>query len=249
LSTGPVHHGLRLGWVPGLVVAALLVFTPPAHANVVTPSCVEHPTIDPVTIFLAGQQPPISPGDAFGFALRAPTGAGGLLATVSNEQYTDAGYTATAVFDRVAPSGLPILPADHILILDQLFARGIVSDIGTLQIGGCTPPPVVQVVSPADGAAGVARRTLVVAVFDRAMVASSVAGAFGLVRTADGRPIAGTVGLAFGDRVAVFAPRRPLGRLRSFTATITTAAQAQDGQALAAPKTWSFTTGRRVSAP
>jgi hypothetical protein len=243
----PAQHRLRLGLVPGLVAAVLLMLAPQARAGVVTPSCVEHPTTDPVTIFLAGQQPPISPGDAFGFGLRSPTGSGGLLATVSDEQYTDAGYTATAVFDRIAPSGPPILPADHILILDQLFARGIVSDIGTLQVGDCAP--VVQVVSPADGAADVARRTLVVAVFDRAMVASSVAGAFGLVRTADGRPIAGTVGLAFGDRVAIFAPRRPLGRLRSFTATITTAAKAQDGQALAAPKSWSFTTGRRVTAP
>jgi hypothetical protein len=243
----PAQHRLRLGPVPGLVAAVLLMLAPQARAGVVTPSCVEHPTTDPVTTFLAGQQPPISPGDAFGFGLRSPTGAGGLLATVSDEQYTDAGYTATAVFDRIAPSGPPILPADHILILDQLFARGIVSDIGTLQVGDCAP--VVQVVSPADGAADVARTTLVVAVFDRAMVASSVAGAFGLVRTADGRPIAGTVGLTFGDRVAIFAPRHTLGRLRSFTATITTAAKAQDGQALATPESWSFTTGRRVTAP
>ena len=119
------------------------------------------------------------------------------------------------------------------------------SPVGTLKVGGCVTAPVVPVVSPPDGATGVSRSAHVVAVFDRPMDAASVAPAFTLVRTATGRRVPGVVGLGFGDRVAVFTPSRPLRRLRTFAATISTAATAQDGQALAAARTWSFTTGAR----
>lgn len=110
-------------------------------------------------------------------------------------------------------------------------------------------PPVVQSVSPADGATGVPRSVRLVAVFDRPMAEASVVTAFKLARTTDRKPIAGTVALAYGGRVAVFTPRRALGPRRGFTATITTAATALDGQSLSTTRSWAFRTSSHPKAP
>jgi hypothetical protein len=105
-----------------------------------------------------------------------------------------------------------------------------------------SPVPVVRFVSPADGATGVPRSTVVLAAFNDAMDSASTAAAFSLKRTSDGSPVAGTVSF-YGSAVPVFTPNQPLAGGTRYTATVSTAAMDTGGRHLAAPKTWSFVTG------
>jgi hypothetical protein len=239
---------LRLTTAPalGVMLLALLLPAANARAETVTPSCIET-LAAPVTITLPGLTPPISPGDQFAFGLTSPSGLGAIFATVTNAAYTPAGYSATAVFDRATAAGPPIPPADGVLLVQLFTARGINTPIGRLKVGGCAPPaPAITARGPADGATGIPRSTGVVVAFDRPMDAASVRRALRLVRAFDGKRVAATVRLVGGGRVAVLFPGHLLAPLRRFVVTVSTAAADRGGIALAAPATWSFTTGIAV---
>jgi hypothetical protein len=124
------------------------------------------------------------------------------------------------------------------------FVTGSSSDI--------TRPTVTQQVPAQDAVA--ATNTQLIATFSEEMTPSSLnAVSFTLKTTTDNTPVQGTVSYAVGARTATFIPTNPALLLNntSFTATISTAAIDLAGNAMLAPKVWSFTTAQALdtSAP
>ena len=105
-----------------------------------------------------------------------------------------------------------------------------------------TIPPVVNSVSPADGATNVSPSSLTIAYFNKAMDKAATQAAFSLKRTSDGAPVSGSFGW-YGPGVLLFKPSADLAPGTQYTASISTAAKDLQGNALANPVTWSYTTG------
>ncbi len=105
--------------------------------------------------------------------------------------------------------------------------------------------PTVSSTSPNNGDQLVALNTLVSVKFSEPMRIASISDkTFTLVPTSGGKAVSGVVVLA-GD-MATFTPSAPLTASTDYTATVTTGAQDLAGNALAANKTWRFTTGTSV---
>jgi hypothetical protein len=142
--------------------------------------------------------------------------------------------TATVTTGAQDTNGTP-LPANF----TWAFVTGSSSDI--------TRPTVTQQV-PAQGAVA-ATNTQLIATFSEEMTPSSLnAMSFTLKTTTDNTPVQGTVSYAVGARTATFIPTNPapLPNNTSFTATISTAAIDLAGNAMLAPKVWSFTTAQAL---
>ena len=103
-------------------------------------------------------------------------------------------------------------------------------------------PPVVNNVSPADGATKVSRSALTIAYFNKAMDKASAQAAFSLKRTSDGAPVSGSFGW-YGSGVLLFKPTAALAPGTQYTASVSTAAKDLQGNTLANPVTWRYTTG------
>ena len=100
--------------------------------------------------------------------------------------------------------------------------------------------PTVSSVAPADLAPSIAINTNIAATFSEAMNSSTInSTTFTLMQGTT--PVTGTV--AYVGTTAIFKPTSNLAVSTIYTATITTGAKNLAGNALAAPKTWSFTTG------
>jgi hypothetical protein len=109
-----------------------------------------------------------------------------------------------------------------------------------------TPPTVVSVI-PLGGATGVCQGAVVTATFSKAMNPATITtGTFKLA--AGTTPVVGTVSMDSTDTIATFKPTSPLALNTQYTATITTAAQDQFGNGLAADFTWMFTTAATACA-
>ena len=104
-----------------------------------------------------------------------------------------------------------------------------------------TTPPVINSVSPADGATNVSRSALTTVYFDKAMDKASAQAAFSLKRTSDGAPVSGSFGW-YGPGVLLFKPNADLAPGTQYTASVSTAAKDLAGNPLPAAKTWQFTT-------
>ena len=103
---------------------------------------------------------------------------------------------------------------------------------------------VVTNTNPADTAVSVAINKTVSATFSEAMNAVAVAGSFTL--TGPGAAsVPGVVGVV--GSVATFDPDSDLAPATTFTATVSTAALALSGDALAADYVWTFTTGTQAA--
>jgi uncharacterized protein (TIGR03437 family) len=106
-----------------------------------------------------------------------------------------------------------------------------------------TAPAVTSTV-PANGAIGVPIGNKLSATFSTPMNPSTItASTFTL--TQGGAPISGVV--TYVGTTATFTPAGTLAPQKTFTATITTGAQDQSGNALASNYAWSFTTGASTS--
>jgi hypothetical protein len=101
-----------------------------------------------------------------------------------------------------------------------------------------TSAPTVTSVSPKAGAGSVATNTVVTATLSEAVQPSSVA----FTLTGPTGPVAGTLAYNVGTFVATFTPSAPLVVGASYTATVSGATDLQ-GHPMAAPFTWSFSTG------
>ncbi len=112
--------------------------------------------------------------------------------------------------------------------------------------------PTVTTVSPTDGSVGVCRTKIASAVFSEPMDPITINAATFTV-TDGGLAVAGTVGYDLGGQIASFAPTNAAGfdAGKTFVATIKSgAAGVRDaaGNALAADRVWSFTTGAAACA-
>ncbi len=112
--------------------------------------------------------------------------------------------------------------------------------------------PTVTTVSPTDGSVGVCRTKIASAVFSEPMDPITINAATFAV-TDGGLAVAGTVGYDLGGQIASFAPTNAAGfdAGKTFVATIKSgAAGVRDaaGNALAADRVWSFTTGAAACA-
>jgi len=119
--------------------------------------------------------------------------------------------------------------------------------------GGATSPltpPTVTSVTPPDGSTGACLTTPVTATFSKAMnpaTINSPATTFTLAGPG-GSSVSGSVSLDSTGMVATFTPTNALTGGAAYKATITTAAADTFGNHLAAPKTWTFTTGTQACA-
>jgi hypothetical protein len=105
---------------------------------------------------------------------------------------------------------------------------------------GDTTPPAVSSTSPANGAAGVAANASVTATFSEAVDPATVTTAtFKLQGGA--AVVAGTVSLS--GNTATFRPSASLAPGTTYSATVTTGVKDLAGNAMAANRTWTFTTG------
>jgi hypothetical protein len=105
-----------------------------------------------------------------------------------------------------------------------------------------TTPPVINSVSPANGATDVSRSALTTVYFNKAMDKAATQAAFSLKRTSDGAPVSGSFGW-YGPGVLLFKPNADLSPGTQYTASVSTAAKDLAGNPLDAPFGWSYTTG------
>lgn len=117
------------------------------------------------------------------------------------------------------------------------FETGSSSDI--------TPPVVTQHV-PEQGAVA-ATNTQLSVTFSEEMTPSSLnVVSFSVQNTSDNTPVEGAVIYAVGARTASFTPTNPLANNTAFTATVSNAVTDLAGNAMLAPKVWSFTTAQAL---
>jgi len=111
-------------------------------------------------------------------------------------------------------------------------------------------PPSVTSTVPASGANDVPLNQKVSATFSGHMLASSItaAGTFTLAVAGGGAAVPGTVTYDAASDTAIFAPTAALAINTPYTATVTTAAQSAQGNALTANYVWSFSTGPQPNA-
>jgi hypothetical protein len=114
-------------------------------------------------------------------------------------------------------------------------ATGVVAEV--------TPPTVLAIV-PATVATSIALTSNVTATFSEAMTASTISSSTFTVSQGS-TAVAGTV--AYSGTTATFTPTSALVAGLVYTATITAGAKDASGNAIAAAKTWSFTTAAAVA--
>jgi hypothetical protein len=139
-------------------------------------------------------------------------------------------YTATISVAVQSASGIPLAAP---------FSWGFTTGITVKS----TAPTVIAIV-PAAGATLVPTNSNVTATFSNVMDPSTVTatGTFTLaVFGTGGAAVLGTV--QYAGTIATFTPSSALTAAKEYTATISTAAKDLTGNALAAPFSWSFTTG------
>lgn len=107
-----------------------------------------------------------------------------------------------------------------------------------------TTLPTVSSTTPADGATGVAINGNITAIFDEAMDPATITSATYTLKKGT-TLVSGAV--TYLGTTATFNPTANLTANTLYTATITTGAKDLAGNALAATKTWSFTTGTAVA--
>ncbi len=103
-----------------------------------------------------------------------------------------------------------------------------------------TTPPTVSSTTPQDGSLNVALNSSVSATFSEAMTNSTITTASFTLRTGGGTTVVGTVSVS--GNTARFTPSANLAGSTQYFATISTAVKDAAGNAMAAAKTWSFST-------
>jgi hypothetical protein len=106
-----------------------------------------------------------------------------------------------------------------------------------------TTRPTVTSIVPAASAVGVPTNTSISVAFSEAMDPATLTGASVTLTGPGAAAIAGSVSYAIAGKAAIFTPSSVLAANTVFSATVTTAAKDLAGNALAANKTWTFTTG------
>lgn len=103
-----------------------------------------------------------------------------------------------------------------------------------------TTPPTVTYTTPLANATGVTGNTTIVAAFSEPMDPATITGTTFTLKDSSNNPISGTV--SYSGTTATFTPVSVLTNNTTYTATITTGAEDEAGNAIAGNHTWSFTT-------
>jgi hypothetical protein len=119
----------------------------------------------------------------------------------------------------------------------------------TTAANACMPPPTVLSVTPAALATGVCPNKVITATFSEAMDPTTITAANFLLTGPGMNPVTGTVSYASATNQAIFAPNAVLALSTTYTATIGTGVKDLFGNNLAAPYTWTFTTGTNPCVP
>src|SRR5712691_7402687 len=134
-------------------------------------------------------------------------------------------------------------------VLDIRSVYGTVDDpeVAAIELVPAAPagPPTVVSKAPAAGATNVDVASKVTATFSRGMDASTVTGS-SFTLAGPGGSVPATVAYNSATTTATLTPSSALALATTYTATLTTAMKAADGQALAAPVTWTFTTANSI---
>jgi len=181
--------------------------------------------------------------------------------TINTTTFTLTGPGATPVTGAVSYSGTTatFTPAAH-LALSTLYTATITT--GATDTTGAplaanyvwtfttAPPPAVTSTVPASAATDVPLNQKVAAIFNTPMTASTItaAGTFTLATTTGATAVPGTVIYDASSNTAIFTPTAALTASRQDAATVTTAAESAQGNALPANYAWSFTTGTAANA-
>ena len=136
---------------------------------------------------------------------------------------------------------------DGFLRIKAIYGSADDPEIAAIEVvptgaSGPPGPPTVVSTSPASGATGVSTNAPVSATFSRAMDATTINGSSFSLKKADGTSVAATVSYDSNSQTATLTPSSALASSTSYTATVTTAAKANDGTAMTNPVSWSFTT-------
>jgi hypothetical protein len=108
--------------------------------------------------------------------------------------------------------------------------------------GGDTTAPTVTAVTPDNSATGVAVNTNVTGTFSEAMDAATINGTNVTLKNAAGAAVSAGVAYDATSRTVTLNPNADLAASTTYTASIGTGVKDASGNALAAAKTWSFTT-------
>jgi Domain of unknown function (DUF4082)/Bacterial Ig-like domain/Bacterial Ig domain/Purple acid Phosphatase, N-terminal domain len=111
--------------------------------------------------------------------------------------------------------------------------------------GGDTTPPTITTLAPQNGATGVSAGSNVTASFNEPMSAASVSGTTFELRGPGGALVNADVSYTAGSRTAVLDPANQLSDSTTYTATVkggSSGVKDSAGNALAADRTWIFTT-------
>jgi hypothetical protein len=175
------------------------------------------------------------------FQLR--TGGGALVAaTVAYNAATriatltpSAALTAATTYTATVTTGVTDV-ANNALAGNQAWSF-------TTAAAGDTTPPTVATISPASGSTGVGLSTTVTATFSEAMNSGTISGTtFELRNASNSALVAANVSYNAGTNTATLTPSAALASSTTYAATVTTGAKDVAGNAMAAPRTWSFTT-------
>ncbi|HVF77100.1 MAG TPA: phytase [Solirubrobacteraceae bacterium] len=111
-------------------------------------------------------------------------------------------------------------------------------------------PPTITSTTPATGASGVPVSTTVRAVFSELMSPATVTGTnFSLARQGQTASVPATVAYDQATRTATLRPTAGLAPNATYTATVKTGVRDVSANAMAAPKSWSFTTAAAGTPP
>jgi Bacterial Ig-like domain len=108
--------------------------------------------------------------------------------------------------------------------------------------GGDTTAPTVTAVSPEDKATGAAVTTNVTGTFSEAMDTTTINATTVTLKNATGAAVSAAVTYDATSRVVTLNPNADLAASTTYTASISTGVKDANGNALAAAKTWTFTT-------
>jgi len=115
--------------------------------------------------------------------------------------------------------------------------------------GNPLTPPTVTAVTPPDGSLGACLNSaLITATFSKPMNPATITASTFTLAGPTGASVAGSVSLDSTGLVATFTPTNALLATSAYKATITTGVADTFGNHLAAPKTWTFTTGTTACA-
>ncbi len=213
--------------------APAVTFTNPADGGTAVPindrpTAIFSKAMDPATVTTAT------------FTVTGP----GTMPVAGTVNYAAAGTTAAFTPASNLPAGT-VLTATVTTGAKDLAGNALASDfVWTFTTGSATDSsaPTVIATSPADQATCVPINVIPTATFSEAIDHATLTTSSFTLTGPDGKPVAGTVGIAAACTTAVFYPSRNLEANTTYTATITTGATDLEGNALASPVVWSFTT-------